>query len=101
MTTSAAASWPCFASTACEYHEPVNGLGECPQCDDSHRYTAAAVIRELREEWAVKNVAVRPPVIYPYGTPEAAVDDFHGAPPHVRQDLRLVHRYVTEWETDE
>jgi hypothetical protein len=64
---------------------------------------ADAVIRELgwREEKAVKNSAFKPPLINTYATPEAAVDDIDRAPPHVKQDLRLVHRYVTEWETTE
>lgn len=36
----------------CEYHEPVNGPGECSQCDDAHRRTAERVAEalNLREE---------------------------------------------------
>lgn len=69
--------------------------------DRSNYELADAVIRELgwREEKAVKNSAFKPPLINTYATPEAAVDDIDRAPPHVKQDLRLVHRYVTEWET--
>ena len=67
---------------------------------DPYEDMADAVIRELgwREEKAVKNSAFKPPLINTYATPEAAVDDIDRAPPHVKQDLRLVHRYVTEWE---
>ena len=68
----------------------------------SYEERADSVIRELgwREEKAVKNSAFKPPLINTYATPEAAVDDIDRAPPHVKQDLRLVHRYVTEWSND-
>jgi hypothetical protein len=62
---------------------------------------ADAVIDVMREEKAVKNVALAPPLINTYASPEAAVEDFNGAPPCVQRDLRLVHRYVTEWTDDE
>jgi hypothetical protein len=78
--------------------------GDLPGMEpDSWDYELAdAVIRELgwREEKAVKNSAFKPPLINTYATPEAAVDDIDRAPPHVKQDLRLVHRYVTEWSND-
>jgi hypothetical protein len=32
----------------CEYHEPVTGPGECSQCDDAHRKTAASIIGALQ-----------------------------------------------------
>lgn len=66
-------------------------------------HKADAVVTEigLREEKAVRNVAFTPPVVYTYGTPEAAVKDYVGAPLYVRQDLQLVRRYVTEWTADE
>lgn len=75
----------------------------CDDCMESARKKADAVIRELgwREEKAVKNSAFKPPLINTYATPEAAVDDIDRAPPHVKQDLRLVHRYVTEWENND
>ena len=76
---------------------------ETEACREMWRRDADAVIRELgwREEKAVKNSAFKPPLINTYATPEAAVDDIDRAPPHVKQDLRLVHRYVTEWENNE
>jgi hypothetical protein len=76
------------------------GWGELGHSHPAH--VADAVIRELgwREEKAVKNSAFKPPLINTYATPEAAVDDIDRAPPHVKQDLRLVHRYVTEWTTE-
>jgi hypothetical protein len=76
---------------------------DCLSVEGSHSlHVADAVIRELgwREEKAVKNSAFKPPLINTYATPEAAVDDIDRAPPHVKQDLRLVHRYVTEWTTE-
>ena len=85
----------------------IDGIKMWDQLPESVRacwYPAAdAVIRELgwREEKAVKNSAFKPPLINTYATPEAAVDDIDRAPPHVKQDLRLVHRYVTEWENNE
>ena len=65
-----------------------------------HAHVADAVIAEigLREEKAVRNVALTPPIVNTYGTPEAAVKDYVGAPLYVRQDLQLVRRYVTDWE---
>lgn len=64
-----------------------------------HVHVADSVVTEigLREEKAIRNVALTPPIVNTYRTPEAAVKDYVGAPPYVRQDLQLVRRYVTEW----
>ena len=74
---------------------------ETPDGPTHAEHVADAVIAVMREEKAVKNVAFKPPLVYTYGSPEAAIHDFNRAPSYVQQDLRLVHRYVTEWKADD
>ena len=88
----------------CEYHEPVSKLGECKQCDQSHRKTAKALMRGLglQQEWMIDIGYGR--VEFAESRAEAVermveiTEDWGDDPPE--QGALLMSRYVTQWQPE-
>lgn len=62
----------------CEYHEPVDALGECKQCDDSHGKTADTLIKKLG----------------------LRTDTAHAWNSYDRTNTVTGTRYITDWNSD-